>query len=111
MANQQAQSYFIGRDELKNVTYEEEAMRIKAKLSDGQELTVNELYFLTHAEIMTQLEKWADTKNIPFVNIIEALNNDRDQLTSWVHLSPKGNQIIASKFAEKILQYTCPESE
>ncbi len=107
VANQQAQSYFIKAGELKGTTYEEEGERIRKKMADGGQLTVNELYFLTHNVIMDELKDWALTNNIPFVNIIEALNQDRDQLTSWVHLTPQGNRIIASQFTDAIFKHFC----
>jgi hypothetical protein len=41
---------------------------------------------------------------VPFVDVVKALDQDRDVLVSWVHLSPRGNRMIADAFAEEIKQ-------
>ena len=108
VANQQACSRSLKREDLKGITYQEEGEMMRKKLSEKGKLNSIELYFITHNILMNDLRKWAQTNDIPFVNIIEALDQDRDTLLSWVHLSPKGNRIMAETFAKKIMERTCP---
>ena len=105
VANQQAKSLAYNDEEIKGLTYHEEVDRIAIKLQE-KGVTVWEMRFLVHASLMETLRKWADKENIPFVDVIEAMDNDRDCLTSWVHLNPKGNRIIARALAGKILEVT-----
>jgi len=44
-------------------------------------------------------------ENVAFVDIIKAMDQDRDSLLSDVHLNPHGNKIIAQAFADKIFNY------
>ena len=37
-----------------------------------------------------------------FIDIIKALDYDRDTLITYVHLNHRGNKIIAQEFADKI---------
>ena len=67
-------------------------------------LEADEVRLLVHYKLMTSLESWAKDNKVPFVDIIEKLDKDRDVLVSWVHLSPRGNQMIAEAFADKILK-------
>jgi hypothetical protein len=39
--------------------------------------------------------------------MIEELDDRRDVLFSYVHLTPEGNQLIAKAFATEILEQTC----
>jgi len=40
-----------------------------------------------------------------FVNAIKKTDDDRDVLVSYVHLSKKGNRMVAEAFAEEIMKY------
>ena len=40
---------------------------------------------------------------------IKELDDDRDVLVSSVHLSAKGNELVADAFVEKLLEHICPE--
>lgn len=69
----------------------------------GGGLTSQELNFLRHSRLMRELEIWAASQDVPLVDVISALDGDRDVLVSWVHLSPRGNQMVAAAFAQEIL--------
>jgi hypothetical protein len=104
LANQQKNSQAFDREALKHLTYQEEVAKIKDKFSNTGALLHPELAFLIHSVLMKNLEVWAKTNEIPFVDIISRLDHDRDVLVSWVHLSPRGNHMIAEALAEKILE-------
>jgi hypothetical protein len=61
--------------------------------------------FLAHSFLVKDLEVWAKENNVPFVDAIAELDNDRDVMVSWVHLSPRGNRMLAEALAEKILSF------
>jgi hypothetical protein len=96
------------RIRLKGITYQDEASALSSKLNSDGKLMEVEYSFLVHHGMMQALEQWAADKRIPFVDVIDALNQDRHLLLSWVHLHPEGNKIIASKLAEPILESMCP---
>jgi len=105
VANQQKNSQSFDRDELKDLTYQEEVAKTLEKLRKTGALLHPELQFLIHSELMKKLKPWAKTNHVPFVDVIARLDHDRDVLVSWVHLSPKGNQMVAEALAERILEY------
>jgi lysophospholipase L1-like esterase len=120
VANQQARSIMImggyPQDEyladrakyIKGITYQMEVDAIKKRLSENGFISQEQLSLLTHSILMKDLKVWTSNNNIPFVDIIDALDHDRDLLSTWVHLSPEGNRIVAEKFAEKILEEMLP---
>jgi hypothetical protein len=105
VANQQKNSQSFDRRMLKGLTYQEEVKGVKTKLVQSGALIHPELQLLIHSTLMEDLEIWAKANQIPFVDIIGRLNQDRDVMLSWVHLNPQGNRMIAEGFAEKILEY------
>ena len=105
IANQQKNSQSFDRDVLKTLTYQEEVEKINSKLIKSGALIHPELQLLIHSVLMKELEVWAKSNQIPFIDIIDKLNHNRDVLVSWVHLSPTGNRMVAEAFSEKILQY------
>jgi len=108
LLNQQAWSKLVPRKELRGTTYQEEVKQVKTKLSEKGVLTSKEASMLIHSVLMENLEKFAVDNHVPFVDIIDALNQERDVLVSWVHLSPKGNKMIATTLAREIMELTCP---
>lgn len=107
-ANQQAASLLLPRTQLKGVTYAQEVALVKNKLETEGGLTAWEFRFLSHSVLMQDLKKWALTAGIPFVDIIAAMDQARDNLLTWVHLTPAGNQVIASALAKEIFTHVCP---
>ena len=107
VANQQVKSYLIEREDIKGITYQQEEELVKKKLSEEGKIKGPQLAFLVHCILMEDLRKWALTNNVQFVDVIEALDQDRDALLSWVHLSPKGNRVVADAFVKEIMQ-NCP---
>jgi lysophospholipase L1-like esterase len=101
---QQAKSHMLKEEDVKRVTYAQEVQLIRDKLEKEGAIKTRELHLLTHAVLTTDLEHWAAVNRVPFVNIQHVLDHDRDVLMSWVHLSPRGNRMIADALAEKIGQ-------
>ncbi len=101
---QQAKSHLIKDADMKGVTYAQEVHMVKDKLEKEGAIKVRELHLLAHSTLTTDLEQWATSNHVPFVNIQKALDQDRDVLMSWVHLSPRGNRMIANALAEEIMR-------
>lgn len=110
-ASQQLKSYLVPEDQIHGVTYEQERDRVLEKLADDGRLEPKEVSFLAHTRIMEGLKEWTAENDVPFVDVIEATNQDRDILVSRVHLSPRGNQMVADALAERILALTCEAVE
>jgi lysophospholipase L1-like esterase len=101
---QQAKSHMIKEEDMKGVTYAHEVQMIKNKLEKEGAIKPRELHLLTHSVLTNDLEQWATSNRVPFVNVQKVLDQDRDVLMSWVHLSPRGNRMIADALAEEIKQ-------
>lgn len=113
VANQQAssKSWFgipeAQRRKLSGVTYANEVSSIQRILRRGEPISGYEFNFLIHAQLMQDLEAWAKAKRLPFVDIIELLDQDRHHLVSWVHLDAYGNGVVADALASEILPHVC----
>ena len=103
-ATQQAKSEAIERGAIKGVTYAAEVKDVEERLAREKRLPANQMYLLTHSKVMDALRSWASAQGVPLVDVIHALDGDRDVLVSWVHLSPKGNRIVAQAFVDEILR-------
>jgi len=110
VATQQAKSLMLERDAIRGVTYAEEAELVRQKLAEQGAINETELSFLTHMAIMTDLRAWTETEDVALVDVIAAMDDRRDHLLSWVHLSPEGNQLIAGVFADEILRGYCTDA-
>ncbi|HYC55347.1 MAG TPA: SGNH/GDSL hydrolase family protein [Candidatus Binatia bacterium] len=108
LAKQQARSLLVPREDIRGVTYAEEIARVRDKLAREGSVSKLELNFLIHEPVITAGERWARENGVPVVDVVEALDRDRDTLVSWVHLNPRGNAIIADAYARTILAGACP---
>lgn len=109
IANQQATSLLLPRATLRGVTYAEEQALVERKLALDGSVVTKELNFLTHRILMRDLAAWAAANTVPFVDVIAALDQRRDVLVSWVHLSAEGNRLIATELAGEIRSRFCPD--
>lgn len=105
VANQQRNSQAFDRAMLKNLTYQQEVEKIQAKLQARGALLHPELALLIHSVLMKKEKVWTEENKVPFVDVIARLDHDRDVLVSWVHLSARGNRMVARALADKILEY------
>jgi hypothetical protein len=99
------------RMKLKGVTYQDEIDQIKALVAAGESISGYEFNFLVHDRLMRDLETWAKEHELPFIDFIEILDDQRHLMMSWVHLGPEANHIMASTLAEEILRRLCVQSE
>ena len=101
---QQSQSLIVpDHRDLRGITFDEELEMVRRKLSEEGSLTMREAHFVAHHRMMRDLESWALDEGIPYADVIEALDERRDCLVSWVHLSPEGNRMVAEALAGEIL--------
>jgi len=101
VANQMTRSGRIPPRLIEGWTYADEAELVARDLEASG--TTDFSSFLLHFRMMGDLEKWArKTDGVVFVDAIKALDNNRDEMTSWVHLTPKGNAILAEAFSGAI---------
>ena len=99
---QQVQSHIL--TDIKGVTYQAEVAMAREKLERTNAITHEEKALLTHALLTQALKDWAHSQNVPLLDVIELLDHDRDVLLSHVHLSPKGNRMIADALSDEILR-------
>lgn len=110
VANQQMKSMLVKKENMRGLTYFDEIEMVHEKISREETLEKNQLFaiaMLIHNELMIQVEEWATTYHVPFVDIIDKLDQQRDILVSWVHLSPQGNQLVAQAFTDETLKHAC----
>jgi lysophospholipase L1-like esterase len=110
VATQQARSYRVPREEIHGVTYAAEVALVEGALADRGALEPTEVWFLTHARLMTALRGWTGREGVPLVDAIVALDPAREVITSWVHLTPEGNRRLAAAFAPVVAEHLCPGS-
>lgn len=111
VASQQSRSMTLLREDLGGVSADEEVRRIRDRVKRKGYMNRKEMGFLSHAEMMKAEARWVRQRGIPFVDVRAALDDRRDQIISWVHLSHDANRILAGKLAEKILALSCPGGE
>ena len=70
-------------------------------------MLLDECQLVLHGDINDALRRWLLEENISFWDFIDILDNDRQALVSWVHLSAKGNQILANALSQKLLEHAC----
>jgi hypothetical protein len=111
VANQQAnsKSWFgipaAQRMAQKGVTYADEVAGIERILRRGEDISGYEFDFLIHARLMKDLRSWAEKYRLPFVDIIDLLDQERQHLVSWVHLDAYANGLVADALADEILRH------
>ncbi|MBU0741529.1 hypothetical protein KKG45_04420 [bacterium] len=111
VASQQAKSFIVDRDDIRGMTYEQEGGIVGRKLAREHHITDHELYFLTHTKIMQAEAEWARANAVHYVDIIRTLDQRRDVLLSWVHLSAEGNRLVAEALTSEIMELMCQEAD
>jgi hypothetical protein len=96
------------RQSMQGVTYRDEVSTIERILQRGEPISGYEFNFLIHARLMQDLERWAHDNQLPFVNIIGLLDQERHHLVSWVHLDAYANGLVADALADEIIRRRCP---
>jgi lysophospholipase L1-like esterase len=113
VASQLARSVTLSRRYLADFTHAQEVELVEKKLARGERLVMSEFLFLIHAEIMRSLEAWVKQNDVPYVDIVHAFDEQRmrNQLLTWVHLTAKGNQLIAQQLGDAILERFCSSQQ
>jgi lysophospholipase L1-like esterase len=99
--NQQAKSFHVDRDRIKGVTYSTETALLREKLSTTGVLEL-EKHFLIHGDLMEGERQWVKANDVPFVDVIGAMDSNRQYLIDWMHLNAQGNRIVATALSDKI---------
>lgn len=108
MATQQLRSLLIkDRNDVRGISFDAEMELVKQKLAREGSLTIRERTFYAHGFLMGDLRAWASNNGVPLVDVIKALDAERDVVVNWVHLSRRGNQLIAAAFAQEIARHVC----
>ncbi len=107
VVSQQVQSLLFDDAERRGMTYAEEQERVRALFAEEGGVRPIQLAFLTHADLMRDLERWVGESGVRYVDAIEALDARRDVLVSWVHLNAEGNALLAEALAGPILDVAC----
>ena len=113
VASQLARSVTLSRRYLADFTHAQEVELVENKLARGERLVMSEFLFLIHAEIMQSLETWVKENQVPYVDIVHSFDEQRmrNQLLTWVHLTAKGNQLIAQELGDAILERFCTSQQ
>ncbi len=113
VASQLARSVTLSRRYLADFTHAQEVELVENKLARGERIVMSEFLFLIHAEIMRSLEAWVKEKDVPYVDIVRTFDGQRmrNQLLTWVHLTAKGNQLIAQELGDAILERFCTSQQ
>jgi len=111
LANQQMKSSLVPVERIRGITYADEVKLVKARLAEQGRLGHDPWKMIFHEALMSKAREWAVAGGVPFVDVIHAMDQDRDQLTSYVHLSPKGNAIVARELSKAILAQTLPQGQ
>jgi lysophospholipase L1-like esterase len=107
LISQQAKSSTIERKAMKGLRYRDEVKIVTDRMNEGRSLGGVEVAFLAHSRLMDRSRDWATDGDVAYVDGIAQLDTDRDVLLSWVHLSPRGNRLLADAIANRIIDLTC----
>jgi len=110
IASQQATSTLLSPEELSRTPYAREVELLRERAASAGRITTGELRLLTHSVLMQDLEPWVRERGLGWVDVSAALDRHRQALLSWVHLSPRGNRIVADTLADEILSRTCTDA-
>lgn len=99
---QQAKSLTIPPEEMRGLTYKDEH-ELLIRAMNTRSLNRTEFSYMLHATLMDSLRHWAQRREVRVIEGISILDQNRDQLTSWVHLTSDGNRMLADALAESLL--------
>jgi len=88
-----------------SLTYEQEYQSVRDKFERSERLSFIEIFILRQYRLMEELEKIAKEENLPVVDNIKIVDQDRRRLISWVHLTAEANQRLAEALETVIKPY------
>ena len=106
---QQASALDPGVDARKGITYGMETRQIASAQWDGALVSALEGKLLIHADLMRALKEWSMERNLAVLDIMSLLDEHRYLLSTYVHLFPLGNELIALAIADQLAtEFDCP---
>ncbi|HSE85708.1 MAG TPA: GDSL-type esterase/lipase family protein [Candidatus Binatia bacterium] len=89
--------------------YEREYQTIMEKFRRGAFLLPRALLIVKHHRLIEELEKIAKEEQVPVVDNIAIVDQDRRRLASWVHLTEEANLRLAEALTAQIKPYLVAE--
>jgi len=94
------------------LTYVDEIAVLEKKLKANGDLSLLEGKMLIHQSLTRSLRQWAKNNKLELIDGIELLDEHRHLLSSYVHLSPLANQLLALAITDGLAaQFGCPQLE
>jgi hypothetical protein len=87
------------------LSYEKEYNSVMDEFRNHNSLLIKEIMLLRHHYLIEELENIAREENLPLVDNIAIVDQDRRRLVSWVHLTEEGNLRLAEALAAVIEPY------
>jgi len=84
------------------LTYEENYAAVNEKLERGKFLKPFERQILGHHRLIQEFDALAAERSLPVVDNVAIVDQNRNLLSSWVHLTEEANQLLAIALREKI---------
>jgi lysophospholipase L1-like esterase len=88
-----------------SLSYQEEYSAILERFRQKKRFTLNEYQLVRHHYLIEELERIAAEENLPMVDNIAIVDQDRRRLASWVHLTEEGNLRLAEALKAAIEPY------
>jgi len=107
VATQLAKSDLYSDTEIAGISYASEVSEIYAQLDEQGAIPNGKRIILVHHHLMNALKAWALNNRIVTIDVVEELGTHRQELISWVHLSPTGNKLVANEFAASLAPLIC----
>jgi lysophospholipase L1-like esterase len=107
VATQLAKSSLFTSENIAGISYYEEVELIREQLARDGFILETERVMSTHSALMEDLKDWSSDEGIALIDVIERIGDRRDELLSWVHLTPEGNRLVADEFASVISSNKC----
>ena len=95
-----------------HLAYVDEIGVLENKLKADGDLSLLEGKMLIHQSLTRSLRRWAKNNKLELIDGIELLDEHRHLLTSYVHLAPLANQLLALAITDGLAaQFGCPQLE
>jgi len=83
-------------------SYEEEAAWVRDRLDKGEFLWNFDYYMIRHHRLIQELDSLAAEHELPVVDNISIVDQDRTRLTTWVHLTAEANLRLAEALRDTL---------
>jgi hypothetical protein len=86
-------------------TFEEETHAVRDKVEKGEGLSYIETFILKQHRLMEEVDRIGELETLPIVDNIKLVDQDRQGLASWVHLTAAANLRLAEALEPVIRPY------